>query len=440
MTPKRQEWHHPDFSIRERQDGHSRRKIITACHQSGLKVYLLPYPGFSQAFAAAVIPFGSIHDQLGQGAGQGPILPGTAHFLEHCLFSQDEAGGLMGRLSALGASANAYTTFDHTMTYFSVTSRFKEAFATWFDALLTLQVDAQRVAQERPIILAELDQYEDDPQARCTRGLIEALYHQHPVRLDIAGTHESVQAIDQDDLKQAWQTFYQPGRLSLTAAGDLAVPDLLSWVADRLAEAETSQGRLPFNSPQEPPAVREPRVMRAMDVATPLFMLGMKEVPLRGSAQERAAQRRAVNLLLDCLLSPVSSFYESLYQAGLINDSFQAQFIEGPGYAFVACGGESPDPEQAAARIQDELMAVTADQVDAALFDAQKKAAAGQMVRLLDRVEAAGMAQARARLHGLDLFDYPLIYDKIDPSNALQILASRGRPDRYALSMVTPRR
>ncbi|MDW7658426.1 MAG: pitrilysin family protein, partial [Bacillota bacterium] len=223
------------FHLQERHDHLTGKAMVTIRHCSGLTVKYLPFPGFARKFAAITVPFGSIHTQFKQDGELISVPAGAAHFLEHCVFSQDASGGLSGRLSELGASANAYTTYDHTLYYFSTVNHFQVAFDTWLDSVFQPQLDETRITSERPIILAELDQYRDDPDARCTQLLLENLYSSHPVRFDIGGTPQSVAAIRPVDLMNAWQSFYRPDRLTLTIAGEIQLQPLLERLAQKLA-------------------------------------------------------------------------------------------------------------------------------------------------------------------------------------------------------------
>ena len=203
-----------------RLDALTGKQLVTIRHPSSLTLRILPYPGFVRMFAAAAVPFGSIHTTCRPGGREIVIPAGCAHFLEHCVFSRDVEGGLAGHLAGLGASANAYTTHDHTLYYFSSSGHFGEAFRLWLNALLRPQLDESRVAAEKPIILAELSQYQDEPDARCSQLLMEGQYHAHPVRTDIGGTAAAVTSITAQDLGEACRLFYHPGQLLLTLAGD----------------------------------------------------------------------------------------------------------------------------------------------------------------------------------------------------------------------------
>lgn len=426
------------FTLTQTIDPLTGHELQTWRHRCGFVVKVLPRPGFSRRFAALTVPYGSIHTHF-EKAGQPRQVPdGTAHFLEHCVFSRDEEGGLLGRLSALGASANAYTSHTHTMYYFSSVFHFETALDLYLDAVLSPYLESDRVEAERPVILAELDQYLDDPDTVCYVQMLDRLYKSHPVRQDIGGTAESVQLITSEHLKQVWSTFYQPGKLSLTLVGDMDEKQILLRLSDRLENSPEILGQAIL--PDEPLYPTEQVVSKTMDVSAPSFLVGIKDptilpqTPLYG--RELVMRQRMARLAFDTLLSPASPLYEDLFARGLINDSFGYHYACEPSFAFLAAGGESQDPKAAGEALITGLRQAFTAGLDLDLFEIQKRAAAGDFVRSLDSIDHSGLVQAQCNQHGLDLFDYPALYDKMDAKMAAQKLAFLSDPQSYTLSII----
>ncbi len=431
---------HPHaFALIETIDPLTQHLLKTYRHVSGFVVKILPRPGFSRRFAALTVPYGSIHTSF-ERDGQTFVVPdGSAHFLEHCVFSRDDEGGLLGRLSELGASANAYTSHTHTLYYFSSVASFDIGLSQYLDAVLNPYLEADRIEAERPVILAELDQYLDDPDTVCYVQLLNHLYENHPVRQDIGGTADTVKQITSEHLKSIWSTFYQPGMLSLTLVGDLDEAKILNDLANRLAQAKPIAGRSVL--PLEPTHPNHPLASRAMDVSAPSFLIGVKDPtispqqPLLG--RDLVMRQRMARLAFDTLLSPASTLYESLFDRGLINDSFGYHYACEPSFAFLAAGGESNDPLAAGEALIENLIAAYKQGLDPDLFEIQKRAAAGDFVRSLDSIEQSGLVQAQCNQHGLDLFDYPALYDKMNAEIAMKSLKFLGDRKSYSLSIIT---
>ena len=397
------------FYRTETQDPLTGHFLHTWRHRSGFLVKILPRPRFSRRFAAITVPFGSIHAAFRVDGRSFRVPAGSAHFLEHCIFSRDEEGGLLGGLSRLGASANAYTTHTHTLYYFSTTGAIDVPLERYLDAILRPDISPARIEAERPVILSELDMYQDDPDSRIFSDILELLYAEHPVRVDVGGTAESVSAIQESDLRAIVDHYYHPSSLSLTVVGDVDETSILTMLIGLLPDEGIA---LPVAEPvSEPPLPAETRREREMDVATPSFLIGIKDpLPSAGrrlSGRELAARQRAGRLVFDTMLSEASTIHEELLNAGLIHDSFDVQYTCESDFAFAVAGGESENPEAAANRLIELLVEQWNGGLDEHLFSIQKRAAAGDFLRAFDSIDHSGMVQARCNLYPVDLFDYP---------------------------------
>ena len=113
---------------------------------SGLNTYYLHRPGFKKSTAVMAVPFGSLH--LSQKYdGQLVRHPeGSAHFLEHKLF-EDEKEDILSTFSKMGASANAFTSHDETMYYFTHNSDLMEPLNVLLD--FTRRFDIQEASVEK---------------------------------------------------------------------------------------------------------------------------------------------------------------------------------------------------------------------------------------------------------------------------------------------------
>ncbi len=433
-----------EFKKMERTDPLTGVTIQTFRHPCGLILHRIPKKKFSKKFAGILVPFGSVHNQFTTEEGTTTFPAGTAHYLEHCIFSREEEGGLLNRLSALGVSANAYTSHTHTMYYFTTVDHFTEAFDLYFNAVIHPYLEQDRIDAERSIILQELEMYQDDPENRCFGNMIEALYSNHPVRIDIGGTKESVLKITPDHLKRIQRSFYTPKALTVTVAGDIGEEEILSILEKHLeAMGDYSAKRPVFIYPDEPATVGRPLIEDQMDVSAESFLIGIKNPavsphqPIIGA--DKVILQRGGQLFCEMILGSSSEIFETLYSEGLVNDSFSFQFVCEETYSYLVMGGESPEPVVAAEKLHALVMAsipapeaerfktlgdtegawnnrdMGSDNKDEPSgFELQKRVEAGDFVRSLDSVEHCGMSAAIAEMSGLHIFDYPTIYDKME--------------------------
>ena len=184
----------------------------------GLTVQMCRMPGFVTAYAMLTVGVGSIDTGYRMRGREVPLPAGVAHYLEHKMFDCPY-GDAMQRFDALGAAANAFTAFDKTAYYFSCTENFPQALEVLLDFVATPYFTAGSVRRERGIIAEELRMYRDSPEWMVTANLLQAMYHRHPVRVDIAGTEESIAKIDAALLRRCYERFYCPGNMVLSVAG-----------------------------------------------------------------------------------------------------------------------------------------------------------------------------------------------------------------------------
>ena len=210
------------------------QEMVKIKHPSGLTMLLCPMPGYSTAYATFTANVGSVDTGF---KTQGDVAvvdvpEGIAHFLEHKMF-ENEDGDAFAKYAKTGASANAYTSFDKTAYLFACTDRFEESLEILLDFVRRPYFTKESVQKEQGIIGQEIRMYDDDGEWRVQFNLLQALYHNHPVRIDIAGTVESIAEIDDQLLYRCYRTFYNLNNMVLCVAGNFDI-DAVLRVADRV--------------------------------------------------------------------------------------------------------------------------------------------------------------------------------------------------------------
>ena len=97
-------------------------------HPSGLTMLLYPMPGYSTAYAMFGTKYGSVDESFQVNGQEGftTVPSGIAHYLEHKMF-ESEDGDTFARYAKIGASGNAFTSFDKTAYLFACSDHFQEA-------------------------------------------------------------------------------------------------------------------------------------------------------------------------------------------------------------------------------------------------------------------------------------------------------------------------
>lgn len=302
-------------------------------HSSGLKIYIYPKENSHSTYAIFGTRYGSIDNQFRRSDEPNvqTVPEGIAHFLEHKLF-ESEDGDAFARYAKTGASANAYTSFDMTCYLFSCAEHVKESLEILLDFVQSPYFTEQTVQKEQGIIGQEIRMYDDDPQWRVMFNLLGALYHTHPVKVDIAGTVESISHITPELLYRCYHTFYDLHNMALCIAGNIEPEAVLKLVDQYCKPAEPFTVERVFA--EEPRAIVKKKVTQALSVMTPLFQFGFKEEA--GNDRRSVKELVCAELLLEIVASEASPLFRELQEAELINESsFQYEFFEEIGRSVV---------------------------------------------------------------------------------------------------------
>ena len=175
---------------------------------SGLTVLVRPMPGYSGTHVIYATRFGSIDRDFRVDGREVHLPAGVAHFLEHKMF-EDEDGDAFAKFAKTGANANAFTSFDRTCYLFTATEQLDESLDVLLGMVGRPYFTEQTIAKEQGIIGQEIRMYEDDPNWRVFFNMLGGIYHENPVKIDIAGTKESIAQINADLLYRCYYTFYK---------------------------------------------------------------------------------------------------------------------------------------------------------------------------------------------------------------------------------------
>lgn len=370
-------------------------------HSSGLVIYVYPKEGYKSAYALFGTKYGSINTAFSVDGGEKITVPdGIAHYLEHKLF-ESEDGDAFERYAKTGANANAYTSFEKTCYLFSCTDNFEQSLEILLDFVQDQYFTAQTVQKEQGIIGQEIKMYDDSPEWRVMFNMLEGMYKNHPVRIDIAGTVESIAEITAEKLYQVYNVFYNLNNMALCVSGNVTVDGVLKIADKMLKPCEKHEITNYFE--EEPYEVNTEFVEQTFPVSMPMFNLGFKERADKTLDEKSLAQ---TDILLYMLASDTSTLYRSLMDANLINSSFSYELFEGPGYCSVIFGGESRAPKQAAEMIKQYISKVKKEGLKKEDFEIAKKAVYGDAVSSLNSVSSVSNAIIDYHFNGNNLFNY----------------------------------
>ncbi|MFX0571641.1 EF-P 5-aminopentanol modification-associated protein YfmH [Bacillus pumilus] len=408
--------------------------------ESGLDVYVLPKQGFNKTYATFTTKYGSVDNEFVPLGKEDMIrVPdGIAHFLEHKLFEKED-GDVFHTFSKQGASANAFTTFTRTAYLFSSTSNVEQNLETLIDFVQEPYFTEKTVEKEKGIIGQEINMYDDNPDWRLFFGLIENLYQEHPVRIDIAGTVESIAPITKDHLYECYETFYHPSNMLLFVVGPVDPKQILDQVrANQAKKPFTDQPEIKRKDINEPEGVYRKEYELPMNVQGSKCMFGLKTKNPHKKGNELLKHELGMNLILETLFGKSSLQYEQMYEKGLIDETFSYDYTEEGGFGFTSVGGDTNDPDQLAKVLKETLLQaknlISEDKIELA-----RKKKIGSFLKAMNSPEYIANQFTRYAFLDMSLFDVVTMLEQIQLTDIQQILEEEIDEERMSVFKVVPK-
>ncbi|MBC2243701.1 insulinase family protein [Listeria booriae] len=407
---------------------------------NGLQVYVLPKHGFSKTFAIFTTNYGSIDNEfvpLGQEAFT-RVPDGIAHFLEHKLFEKED-GDVFFKFGEKGAFTNAFTSFTRTAYLFSSTSNVEENLETLVDFVQEPYFTEETVEKEKGIIGQEIQMYDDDADFRVYFGAIENMYHHHPVKIDIAGTVESIADIDKDLLYLCYNTFYHPSNMILFIVGNVNPEQAIDQVRANQAKKTFAPAKpIKRHFPDEPKSVAVPKKTLKFPVQIAKNLVAIKEDIglLRG--KEAVQHEMTGDIMLELLFGTTSAAYLDLYDQGIIDDTFGFDYSLQDSFSFVLIGGDAKDPDLQESKIKETLENAIQTGFDEADLELIKRKKMGQFLRSLNSPEFIANQFSQYIFEEASLFDILPAIEAVTVADVENFLKRIYLEDRVTTFQIIP--
>lgn len=402
---------------------------------NGLTLAVVPRKGFQKKLAYFVTDFGSLHTSFLLDGREYTAPMGVAHYLEHKLFDMPE-GEVSAAFAALGASVNAFTSYDLTAYYFSCTENFYESLELLLKFVSTPYFAPESVEREKGIIGQEIDMTADTPDARLFEQLMEAMYTRHPICQPILGTAESIREITPQVLTDCHRAFYTPENMMLCVVGDVDAEAITALAVQVLGDSPRQSGKK-LRPWQEAMTPAVPEVRCAMEVAMPMFQLGFKCEPT-GHGAEAIRMEVIGDLAAEALFGESSRLYLRLYEEGLIDASFGGGFETVEAMAMLTASGDSDAPEQVREEILAQAESLAAVGLDEQDLLRMKRSLLGRRLRDLDSFDSTCFRLCAYYFSGFDYMDFPAVVESVTVKEVLDFIQRVVKPERCCLSVITP--
>jgi len=194
---------------------------------SGLRVVTEHLPGLRSA---------AVGFWVGTGSRDEPeAIAGASHFLEHLLFKGTEsrhAQEIAEAVESCGGDMNAFTGQEVTAYYVRVPDRHLPlALDILSDIVWSPALRADEVESERQVILEEIRMRDDTPDDLVHEVFTGALFPDHPLGREVAGTQTTVTAMTRDAIAGYHAAHYQPSNVVVAVAGSVDHDAVVAQIA-----------------------------------------------------------------------------------------------------------------------------------------------------------------------------------------------------------------
>ena len=407
---------------------------------NGLKVILWHKEGYEKSYFVMATPMGAM--DLKQVDAEGNVIEhpaGSAHFLEHKMFENENGEDVMSLFSNMGANVNAATSYDETCYYFTTTQDPIPALNLLLDFTQELSITPQSVEKEKGIILQEYQMGYQMSDFRLLREVLEALYQKHPLSYEILGTEESISNITCEDLQNCYRLNYHPSCMILVGVSGQPIEPILEAIRENQKQKHFEPiSKVERALCDEPENVAKERVEIEMDIHTPKICRAYKLKGIKDAAV-RLKKKWCIGMILDVYFSSMNEDYQRWLREAIISDYFGFEVNLGDDYGYMMFYGETEKLNEFEKLIEETLSRAVHEGIDEKSLEQLKRRYFGQNIKMLNDFEGIGITMFRDAFEHLDFFEGLDIVENIMMKDIQEVLDFMNTPHKTTV-MIQPRK
>ena len=365
--------------------------VTTRDYKSGFRAKVIRRPLFAQKFMGIIVDFGGSDPQK---------LCGGAHFLEHKLFAKKN-GDISQQFEAVGASTNAFTTYNETMFYASFTEHWRQVLPLIFELVGTTYFTKSNVTKEAKIIAQELAMYQDDPNWQVNYELMQMMFPKTNLAEDLTGTKASLKKMTPEILQEIYDNNYVSGRMEFVACGGFSENQTKGFLREGeklerkyLISKKVAPKKLTLVSPK-----KQHNTIIDSDLATSRVGIGIRLPNFEKVGLKNSTAQTILEMMLQAKLGVTSPWFEEMQKQGILNSPMELQVSYTTEGNFATIIGASNKPDLFLENTKNQLLEVP---ISKEAFVFQKKEALAQTIREFDDLSTVAIEEAEYGLENED--------------------------------------
>ena len=417
-----------------------KEKLYIEKLENGLTIMIIPKHETLKKYIMWATNYGSLDNKfIAPGDKEVTNVPeGVAHYLEHKMFEQKNGKNSLDTLTMLGVDANAYTTTNYTTYLFECTDNFYPALDELMDYVQNPYFTDENVEKEKGIISQEIMMYDDYPEWVVYMNAIRCMYLNHPIKIDIAGTVESIKQIDKDILYKCYNTFYNLNNMVMCVVGDFEPQNLLEEIKKRIIKKENNNVKVQRITEEEPKQIVKKSTEKNMEVSQNLFVIGIKDINFNKTQNEEELIKKhiAIEILLNMLIGKSSKTYKNLYEKGLIMSEPYLEYEFEKTYAHVVITGMSDNPQKVLKILQEEIEKLKKNGLEEKHFKRIKNMIYGDYIKEYNNVSNIARMFISDYFKGINSFNYLEYFNEVSIEYTQKVLEDVFKEEYTVISVV----
>ena len=265
-----------------------------------------------------------------------PELNGLSHLFEHMFFKVTADAALKGEylrnIDALGIIYNGETHEEVVNYYFTTTTpNFPVSMRFLRDQAQFQTFDEGQFAQEREVVIGELDRHESNPYSALNEEMNRRLFFKYPSRKRPGGDKETVRSATTEKMRLIKSRYYVPNNSAIIVTGDVT-PQAVFQLVEQLFGEWQRRDKDPFIEfplVEHPPLPKSEGLLITAPVNNVIVELGWQGP----SIGKDDAATYAADVFSFILRQPNSRFQRALVDSGLVtgvNFGYYTQRNVGP--------------------------------------------------------------------------------------------------------------
>ncbi len=160
---------------------------------------------------------------------------GISHFIEHLVFKGSEkfgVGEIAATVEASGGEINAYTSFDQTVFYVTISKEFTNTAMGVISQMMGFpKFDGAEIDNEREVVIEEIKRGNDSLSRQAGQLLFSSMFKKHPYGLPVIGYEKVIRKVSRAKILDYFDSRYNPENMFLVISGNFETPAIKPEIA-----------------------------------------------------------------------------------------------------------------------------------------------------------------------------------------------------------------